>query len=231
MSQRRAAERLRQMPETGADALKMTIYCQVIEAFYLKIFRSLKKPLPMSFLAGTFGLPSGKMLELFRRSFTGDVTVSLLPDTGCAVLRRKIKSFAFSNKELWAFLDKAGRVGIKVRLDFLTGLPFETPASLKKTLAMIVYLKRKYPGVEMNADFLELEPGSPMFFNESRFGVRLRLKRFRDFVSSSALPRRPGFRTDAFSEEEIVDNARRLQAVCCRTGLLADAGRGMNGAS
>jgi len=199
----------------GIDCVYLPFCCPSLEPFYIALFKDFQiNPIGFDVYVETFSLPSPEFISAFRGAFTGELTVVLSPDTGSDALRKKIKTFNYSNEELIFSLQDQGHKGVKTKIFFSTGFADETPQDLLKTIALIRYLKGRFE-VELVADSIELEPGSPLYSFPEKHGIRSSRVRFLDFMSAAAnFKRSVGYDTRYFKDEEIIANCERLEREC-----------------
>ncbi len=179
--------------------------------YYTAVFRELKrKKILLRVRFESFGLPAKKFLEKFKETFAPGSGICISPDTGSDDVRKRNKGRFYDNESLLGTLELMSRMNIAVRVCFTSGLPFETREDFFKTAALIEYLQGKLKIKNIGVAPVPLEPCSPAFLNPRKFHVKLRRKRFADFMRQKG-GYDLGYSTDEFSEREIVKNIKYLQ--------------------
>lgn len=199
----------------GIECVYLPFCCPSVEPFYISLFKGYqKKPLNFYVYVETFALPSPAFMRALKSAFLKEATVVLSPDTGSDVLRKEIKSFNYSNKDLMVTLQTLEKMGLKTKLFFSTGFAAETPQDFLKTTAFIRFLKERFD-VEFDADSIELEPGSPLYLYPEKYGIRSTRVCFADFMAAAARSQRSiGYDTRYFKDAEIIANCDRLEQEC-----------------
>jgi radical SAM superfamily enzyme YgiQ (UPF0313 family) len=171
---------------------------------YLEIFARLRAAgVRMRLVFDCSPLPDARFLDAAARTFTADSVIVLSAECGSERVRRLNRSPYFGNASLLRAVAAIGRAGLQAHVFLSAGLPGETRRDVAATAALIRALRRHdHAGVTVCA--MELDPGSRMFLDPERFGVRLRLRSFRDYYDDGQDESRPGYATDRMSEEEIL---------------------------
>ena len=148
--------------------------------------------------------------EAFAETFTEDSLILLSPDCGSEEVRRRNKGFHFTNADLLASIELASKHSVRVAAYFSFGLPFETREDLEVTAELIGEVQAR--GAVCSTDPMFLDPFSPLFSSPERFGVTVGMKTLSDFVAEhrDAVRPRIGYRTEALSEEDILEGCRYL---------------------
>jgi radical SAM superfamily enzyme YgiQ (UPF0313 family) len=123
------------------------------------------------------------------------------------VLDRNSKNIRLA--QVYEALDNAAKVGIRVRLFFIVGLPGEPPGFSERLEA---FLKRvTADGIDVST--LVPYPGSDIFHNPGKYGIRLKHKDFNIYhmtlgLRGNEVERPLTFVHDVLSEEEILRERR-----------------------
>ena len=115
----------------------------------------------------------------------------------------------FRNDRLIVAIRECEARGIGVHCFFTAGLPTETAADVDETGRLIERI-RQQTRAAISVCPMVLDPASPMFLHPDKYGVRLVRRSLKDFYEGVGLPEGPGYETDAFTEQGIVDACRRL---------------------
>jgi len=199
----------------GVECVYLPFCCPALEPFFISLFNDFqRKPLHCDVYVETFSLPGREFMRACRSAFSGEITVVMSPDTGNDKLRKKIKTFSYSNEDLIGALRIVEKEGGRAKLFFSTGFSNETQKDFLKTIAFIRYLKKRFD-VEFDADLIELEPGSPLYLYPEKHGIRSKRSCFVDFmIAASNSKISAGYDTSYFEDEEIVLNCDRLEQEC-----------------
>ncbi|MCP4666114.1 MAG: hypothetical protein GY849_07085, partial [Deltaproteobacteria bacterium] len=159
------------------------------EPFYHELFPLLRKRgLEMGCYFESFSLPSESLLKAFSKTF--DLRSSFLalsPESGDERIRARNKAFSFSNDALMKAISTAQGLGIRVDIFFAMGIPGETFADLKKTMALRRDIKRRFNNIGRTwTSPISLEPGAPWHQDPERFGIVSTRTTFDDFYRAGS---------------------------------------------
>ncbi len=131
----------------------------------------------------SFSLPTESFLEEFARIFILDGSIlALSPESGDEGIRRRNKTFSYSNDELMKAISAAERLGIRVDLFFSMGIPGERYRDLLKTAGLRREIKRRFKRIgRIWSSPISLEPGSPWHLHPEEFGIVSTRRSFLDF--------------------------------------------------
>jgi radical SAM superfamily enzyme YgiQ (UPF0313 family) len=163
-------------------------------------------------------LPTPALLDELAASFVPGSVVVLSPECGNEPLRRRLRSHAFSNAELLGAIAQAEERGLEVHCFFSAGLPGETPADVAESASLIERIARTTRAA-VSVCPMVLDPASPMFLHPERYGVRLLRRELGDFYDERGLPGGPGYETEHFDEQGILEACNRLLAAGGLPGL------------
>lgn len=186
--------------------------------YYRELFaRVRKKRLGYRLVFDCFSLPSESFVEAVQKTFTPDSVLVISAECGSERIRRRNRSFAFSNDALLERVRRVRSRGLGAHVFFSAGLPFERACDIAETETLIRRL-REVPGVGVTVCPMDLDPGSPMFEVPNEFGVRPALRRFRDYRRADFGTGVPHYRTRAFSSRAIAEAVERLREVARHAG-------------
>ncbi len=186
--------------------------------YYRELFaRVRKKRLNYRLVFDCFSLPSESFVEAVQETFTPDSVLVISAECGSERIRRRNRSFAFSNDALLERVRRVRSRGLGAHVFFSAGLPFERACDIAETETLIRRL-REVPGVGVTVCPMDLDPGSPMFEVPSKFGVRPALRRFRDYGQADFGAPIPHYRTRAFPSRAIAEAVERLREVARHAG-------------
>lgn len=174
--------------------------------YYLDLFREIKRELkPFNLHFECWTLPDQKFIDAFSDSFAKDSDLILSPDSGSEKVRKLNKGYYYSNQEFLAVLDQIYGKKIKSTIYFSVGFPFEGIAEAQETTDLMKLIKDKYRG-HFRISFMpiELDPGSPMWFDNQKFKITSYRKTFMDLYQAHKENPTLGYRTEAFSSEDII---------------------------
>lgn len=158
-----------------------------------------------------WSLPTPELLEaLGRRSAAGSVVV-FSPECGSERVRQRVRPPGLSDEELLRSIEAAEAEGLRTHCFFSAGLPGEGPAEVEQTARLIERL-RASTAAAVSVAPMYVDPGSPMWLEPARHGVRLLRSRLLDFYNEIGLPGGPGYETEHFDEAAILAACDRLLA-------------------
>ena len=129
------------------------------------------------------------------------------------------KGYFYANAELIDSLDSMFERRIMGQIYFSAGLPYETSAEVEETLALIKLIKQKYGGFfKISFMLIELDPGSPMWFDHQKYQISTRRNTFRDLYHAHQAVPGLGYRSDTLSSKEISKLYLRIKKEIGSTG-------------
>jgi len=156
------------------------------DEWYISLLRRIKQEnINIDFVYGAFSLPSKSIIDALGECIRNTV-IEISPETFDEVLRKKNKDarLFYDNAELEECLDYIStKANIKVQLYFGYFLPFDTEKSIMDTLAYILKLLRKYPGlVEIEYSNFSTDPASMIYFNPKEYDVEICVDSFSSYI-------------------------------------------------
>lgn len=191
-------------PEPGGD-------------YYQQLFRQLRaQQTRITAIFDCFTLPTETFIEEFAATFGPGSSLNLSPEVGSSSLRRRIRTWSYSNDELLGAIAMILARGLGCSIYFSSGFPWELRPEVTKTLALIDTIRRTYPQAQVYAGAIDLEPGSPLFQHQSKLGVRSNVHDFRGLLDAQMDDRTIHYRTDHLDQDEIEERIRlyRVAAAC-----------------
>jgi len=214
----RAMRTFKVLKKEGVDFVFFPLHVPQTERFYLDLFERLtQEGFDLGGRMDSYHLPDPAFIERFASTFRRFARVVLSPDTGSDHLRKKIRTFYYSNEMLMDRLKVFAAAGVEVDLHFSTGFPYETPDDFEKTLKLIYVLKRRFP-VNIFSSSILLDPGSRMYLEPRRYGCMMRRRDFSVFTSRQAGAFPWGYRTKNFGERQIAVMNKILWRACRSSG-------------
>lgn len=133
--------------------------------YYIKLFREIRRnKINLTHHFDCFGLPSEEFIDEFKTTFKSESALNISPETGSERLRKKIKSFFYTNKELLKTVDYI------ISKDIHCSIYFSNIQSLKptaydsiQTKKLIKNLRNISPEIKIYNQKVDLEPGSLLF--------------------------------------------------------------------
>jgi radical SAM superfamily enzyme YgiQ (UPF0313 family) len=181
--------------------------------YYLELFKEIKrelKPFDLHFECWT--LPDRQFMDAFAESFSKDSVMILSPDSGSEKIRKLNKGYFYSNQELLAVLDQIYEKKIKGAVYFSVGFPFEGISEAQDTSDLMKLIKKKYHDhFKISFMPIELDPGSPMWFDNKKFKITADRKTFNDLYLAHRTTPTLGYRTEAFSSEELIELYKKMK--------------------
>jgi len=181
--------------------------------YYPELFRKIRgAKLDMSLQYESWALPSKEFIDEFAETFDSSGSeIILSPETGSDRIRKRNKGLFYTNGELIETVEYCVGMGLRVKLYFTAGLPFEERSDLLKSLNLIDRL-RKMDGVKVVAFPIEYEPGSPIYYHREKYGIKSVRVKFKDYLDIHRERSDIGYRTDFFTNREIVEAVALMNA-------------------
>jgi radical SAM superfamily enzyme YgiQ (UPF0313 family) len=197
----------------GARTWRVSFDPQQKRGFYLGLFARLRAAeVRFRLIFDCFPLPDAAFLRAVARTFTPDSVVVFSAECGSDRVRRLNRSPLFTNAALLRAVQATREAGLEAHVFLSAGLPFETRRDLGETAKLIRALRRRGP-VGITVCPMELDPGSLIFLQPERHGVRPALRTFRDFYRNGLDESRPYYETEHLSEPEILAAVAKLRRV------------------
>ena len=131
------------------------------------------------------GLPDKTFLDAFQKAFSNKSILQLSPVIKNEELRKKYKSFFYTNKQLEETLDYMEKIGITTKLYFseIPGVKKQENDDSKKYGE---YLKNKYKSVKEVYNYpITIEPASPWTYNPKKYNLKYIPKKFIDYYNET----------------------------------------------
>ena len=152
--------------------------------YFLDLFARIRQEkIEMECFFESFGIPKVEFIKSFKETFPGPKSlIALSPDVGSDRMRRIHKGYAYTNQALMECLDQMKSHHVFCDLFFTLGVPFEREEDLHQTIQLQREIRERYPNVRGIRTFtIEMEPGSPWYFDPETFGVKTSMRSFMDF--------------------------------------------------
>lgn len=181
--------------------------------YYIKLFQKIRKEsLNLSLKFECWSLPTIRFLDEFSKTFQKDKSmITIFTMCGSDLVRKMNKGYYFSNDDLIKIIRYASLRNVKICLCFTIGLPFERREDVIKTLTLINFLK-SFKNVEFNCYVTEIEPASPRFLEQRKYGILSSRNSFKDYYQVHRKKSGAGYSTEYFSENEINNIVKLLVA-------------------
>jgi radical SAM superfamily enzyme YgiQ (UPF0313 family) len=163
---------------------------------------------PLRLVYDLWCLPSADLLDSMARTFLPASTLILSPECGSEAVRKRVRGFPFSNDHLLRAIRAIEDRGLRAHCFFSAGLPTETPEDVGETVALIHRIRTE-TGAGFSVCPMIADPGSPLFLDPVPLGASLTRRTLDDFYRDDD-PHRPGYRTQFFSEMQILEACDRL---------------------
>lgn len=186
--------------------------------YYIELFRKLREEkIKLQCKFECWSLPRKEFIDEFKKTFDEESVIVISPETGSEKVRDKNKGFSYENSDLINFMGYLERKDIMSVVFFTAGLPFETREDFLKTLSLVNMMKKRLKNAKIIAVPIEIEPASPLFMNNEKYGIKTKRKTIKDYYEVHKGKSTVGYETEHFSEEEIPELATLINAeVYCR---------------
>ena len=133
-------------------------------------------------------LPSPRFLESFRGLAGKDSFLTISLYTQNEQLRRKNGFYRYSNQDIEQSLAAMEELGVNSLLGFTSGLPFETREDMENMAVYQRQLRKKFKRIRLKTNMIEIEPGSNMSRNPSKYGILPERSTFADYYRYHSRP-------------------------------------------
>jgi len=131
------------------------------------------------------GLPDKETLNAYSKAFSKDSIMAISPEFFSEDLRRKHKSFYYSNQDLEEILTYMDKLEIQSELYFST-LPMTSEQDNKDSERYGEYLKDKYSFVQNYYVVpIVFEPAAPWTMNPEKYGLKIEQKTFINYYNDT----------------------------------------------
>lgn len=136
-----------------------------------------------------------KMFQSFHKTFDNKKSsLSISPRTTSFSAQQKIAklndpTFIFKKSQIYKLIDNANLFQIPLRIWLTIGFPFQNRREIIKDLlfameCMVKYGKSKKSPISIMSEPYFIFPGSPVFQNPEKYGIRLKLTSFPEIVNA-----------------------------------------------
>lgn len=168
---------------------------------FLKIIDEFKGELKATF--SFFGLPDKKILDLFKQAFSDDSVAIISPEFYNENLRKKHKSFYFSNKEFENILEYMEKLEIHSEIYFAI-IPNVPQEENNKSEEYAKHLQNTYKMINKYYIIpIIYEPASPWTLNPKEFGLDIKPKIFEDYYNDTKNIRESFENREVFAEKDL----------------------------
>lgn len=172
-------------------------------SYFLELFKELRKnKIDLHLRFECQHIPSEDFIVAAERTFKS-VRLDFVIQTGSERLRKMNKGNFYPNRDLIALLAYLGRTSVSVDICLIAGIPFEQQKDIVTTLLFINFIKNNFRKVNICPTTFEIEPASPWYLDERRYGIQTSLKSFNDFLLHHAAKNDIGYRTQCLTTEQI----------------------------
>jgi radical SAM superfamily enzyme YgiQ (UPF0313 family) len=221
-------ETLTRFEEFGIDSVYMDFDPNPDRALYRELFEMIRREgIDISAQFLLWSLSDRGFIRDFSRTFNPLYsTLTISPESGSEMVRRRNKGFHYTNEQLIKWLENAREEAVAIEAYFSTGLSWETPSEFEGTVRLGEMMIKKYPIASISCNPLVLEPASPRYLQPEEFGVNIRFKgfidyyeRFRRLAEGLQAESRLGYETIWQSENQIIENSMRFNQMIASTNL------------
>jgi radical SAM superfamily enzyme YgiQ (UPF0313 family) len=209
----KAARDLAKARAFGAETWRVSFDPSPRREYYRELFARVRREgLRYRLVFDCFLLPTASFVDVVERTFSPDSVLVISAECGSERVRRRNRSFFFANDTLVERVRLIRGRGLGAHVFFSAGLPFERASDIAATEALIRRI-REIPGAGVTVCPMDLDPGSPMFEDPARFGVRASIRRFAGYCRADFGSGAPHYRTRALSARSIAAAVERLRKV------------------
>lgn len=185
--------------------------------YYIELFKKIRKEnINLSLQFECWSLPTKKFINEFIRTFKRNKSeIIISPECGSDSIRKKNKGYFFSNNELIDIIKYASLKGVRMRLFFTAGLPFEKKEDIVRTLSLINFTK-KFRNVEIECFPIEFEPASPWPLEAQKYGISSNRRTFMNYYQIHQKKSDIGYETNYFTRKQInnIVQLLRMESNC-----------------
>ncbi len=194
--------------------------------YYIGIFDELTRlKLPIHVEVERNVLPSLRFIESFSRLPGKHSFITLSPHTQNENLRAANGLQRYTNQALEDCLDQMAVHGVKSRVCFTCGLPFETRDDLERMVHYQKRLKKRYRKVHIKTCLIEIEPGSRMSRAPLNYGLELERVSFADYYHYHSQPANNHWRAMGYRRQGCPQHAEVSDFFCTHFCEKIGAGR------
>jgi radical SAM superfamily enzyme YgiQ (UPF0313 family) len=209
---------IRDLARFGFDSACLALdSCPLEQAddYYLAIFEELKRlNIGLDIEVERYFLPSARFLESFRELPGKGSFVTLSPHTQNERLRRENGLYRYSNQEIEQCLVAMEDLGVNSLLCFTCGLPFETREDLESMAEYQRHLRKRFKRMRFKTCMIEIEPGSNMSRNPSKYGLQLERTSFADYYRYHSQPSQNHWLEMGYARRDCPDHAEVSEFFC-----------------
>ena len=182
--------------------------------YYLELFRELRRrALALRVYFDCFGLPTRSFTTSFAQTFLPGSSLNISPETGSEPLRRRLRSFAYSNDDLVASIKHIQENDLACSVYFSTGLPLETNKDFELTVQLLTSLRDLFPDIEIYVGEIDIEPGAPSYEHPAAVGIINSPRSFLELLRGHRDPLPLHYETCHFSKTDIEQNISALRSL------------------
>jgi len=151
--------------------------------YYIKLFRMMReREITFNIHFSAWGLPTHELLDEFVKTVGPSSSFLISPETGSDRLRKKSRANYYSNQELLNTIRYADNLGINTSIYFCIGVPSETRAEFRETLALKKEILSISKHAKVEAFLIEMEPGAPRYLDPDKYGITIHRHSLSDFI-------------------------------------------------
>lgn len=182
-------------------------------SYYISLFRRIQEQgLRMRCKFEAWSLPTKEFVEEFKKTFADGSEILISPETGSETIRKINKGFHYSNSELMEALEFISSKGVNARIYFTAGLSGETRDDFVQTLVLVNRIRTEFPQMPIHAMPIEIEPASPIYMDNEKYGIKTSRKSIKDFYEAHKKQSGVGYSTEHFSEKDIPEITNLVRA-------------------
>jgi radical SAM superfamily enzyme YgiQ (UPF0313 family) len=194
--------------------------------YYVAIFEGIQRlNLALDIEVERYYLPSPRFLESFRNLPGKGSFLTLSPHTHNEKLRIRNDLYRYSNQDIERCLNAMEELGVNSLLCFTCGLPFETREDLENMADYQHQLRKRFKRMRFKTCMIEIEPGSHMSRNPSKFGLQLERTTFADYYRYHSQPSQNHWLEMGYARRDCPDHAAVSEFFCSHFCERFKAGR------
>lgn len=179
----RTVETIRRAIEYGYRTLYVSFDPDPSRKYYSELFERIRQQkLESSMIFGCWSLPTREFIDDFRRTFV-DGVLEISPESASEAVRKRNRSFFFTNRDLEQTISYIGKNGLGCHLYFSYFHSQETATDVENTRRYYWDLLHRF-GTFTDAYYLALstDPASPVYFRPQEHAVEMEVSSFAGYL-------------------------------------------------
>ncbi|MBU1044855.1 MAG: cobalamin-dependent protein [Candidatus Omnitrophica bacterium] len=149
-------------------------------------------------------LPENEFLKLFKDTFCSEKGsfLEITIESHDEIVRKKNKSFFYSNDEFFDFLSRCDSYNIPLKVFLSIGMPFQNHNEeySKANNAFERKIKSFKNAIKVSYSVVDIDPYSPAYLNPEKFNLELKKNKFTDYYAHHKISHKRNFPAAGFSD-------------------------------